>query len=194
MMGRVHWAMWGLFVLAAIIVCMGIVDRPLAEFAAAHRLHIRAIQFLIGIPGLLLAVALIVSVLGWALRLSWPTWRKVLLPCSKSIIWTGAAVELVLKRVFGRPGPISWLNHHDFAFHWFRGRTAEFQSMPSGEAAMLGATIGVLWVTLPRWRRVYLAIGGLEALGLVWFQWHFASDIIAGAAIGIVGAAMALRT
>jgi membrane-associated phospholipid phosphatase len=189
---RFRWATWVVVVLGTILFSIYIVDRPLAEFAAFHRLHIRGIKFLIGIPGLLLGAALVVPIVGRILRVPASGWWIVATACSSAILWTAAAVELVLKPVFGRSGPYSWLEQNEFAFHWLRGRATEFQSMPSGEAAVLTATLAVFWVTSPRWRWVYLLIGGLEAISLVWFNWHFASDVVAGAAIGAVGAALAV--
>lgn len=182
-----------LLVIGTILFFIALVDRPLAVFASAHRVHVRGLQFVIGIPGLLLGVALAVPIVGWIFRMSAPGWWGIVVPCSNAIIWTGAAVELVLKPVFGRTGPHSWLDHNQYAFHWLRGRIPQWQSMPSGEVAILGATFGVLWIVLPRWRWAYVLVGGIEALGLVWFQWHFASDVIAGAALGILGAALALK-
>lgn len=190
--GKIRWAMWAVAVLGAVLFCIHVVDRPLAEFAALHRIHVRGHKFLIGAPGLLLGVALVVPVVGLALRMSASGWWNVAAACGKAILWTAAAVELVLKPTFGRSGPYSWLEHNEFSFHWFAGRGAEWQSMPSGEAAVLATTLGVLWVMWPRGRLAYLLIGGLEAAGLVWFNWHFASDVIAGAAIGVVGAALAV--
>jgi len=189
---RLRWAAWTIVVLGAILFCIELVDRPLAEFAALHPVHVRGIKYLIGVPGLLLGLALVVPIVGRILRLSTSGWRGVAEPCGMAIVWTAAAVELVLKPIFGRSGPLSWLEHNQFAFHWFGGRTAELQSMPSGEAAILAAAIGVLWVALPRWRWAYLVIGGLEAVSLVWFNWHFASDVVAGAAVGALGAALAV--
>ena len=181
-------ALLTLLVIGTVLFFIALVDRPLAAFAAAHRVHVRGLQFVIGIPGLLLGVALAVPIVGWIFRMLAPGWRRIVVPCSSAIIWTGAAVELVLKPIFGRTGPFNWLDHNQYAFHWLRGRIPQWQSMPSGEAAILGATFGVLWIVLPRWRWAYVLVGGLEALGLVWFQWHFASDVIAGAAVGILGA------
>jgi hypothetical protein len=191
-MERFLWATWAVVVLGAVWLCIHVVDRPLAEFAAFNPVHIRGFHLLIGIPGLLLGVALVIPILRWMLRLPASRWWIVAMSCSSAILWTAAAVELVLKPFFGRSGPVSWLEQNESGFHWFQGRTAELRSMPSGEAAVLAAALGVLWVTLPRWRWAYFMIGGLEAVSLIWFSWHFASDVIAGAAIGVMGAALAL--
>lgn len=190
--GRFPWATWLVVAFGATLLCICVVDRPLAEFAATHRVHVRGIQFLIGMPGLLLGAALVVPVLRRTLRTSQDGWWKIVTPCSNAIVWTAAAVELALKPVLGRSGPFSWLEHNEFAFHWLAGRSVGLGSMPSGEAAILAAALGVLWVMLPGLRWAYLLIGGLEAVSLVWFNWHFASDVIAGAAIGAVGAILAL--
>jgi membrane-associated phospholipid phosphatase len=189
---RLLWATWAVVVLGTILFCILIVDRPLAKLADSHPVHAPGIGYLIGIPGLLLGAALVLPIVGRILRVSASGWWSVVMPFSMATVWTAAAVELVLKRFFGRSGPYSWLEHREFAFHWFAGRKAELASMPSGEAAVLAATLGVLWGTLPRWRLAYLVIGGLEAVGLIWLNWHFASDVVAGAAIGTVGAVVAV--
>ena len=185
-----RWAIWAIVVLGATLICMVVVDRPLAELAASHQLHLRGIQFVIGMPGLLLGLALIAPMLNQ--KMPNPALKHLILLCSQAIIWTAAAVELVLKRIFGRAGPYEWLGHGDFSFHWFRGSVRPWQSMPSGEAALLAAAIGVLWVALPRWRWFYIGVGVLEAVGLVWLNWHFMSDVVAGAGFGIVGAGLAV--
>ena len=188
---RLWWATWAVAIMVAILICIETVDRPLAEFAAILRVHVPGIRFLIGIPGLLLGAALVVPIVGRLPRVRAIGWWKIVAPCSTAIIWTAAVVELALKPVFGRTGPSSWMEHREFAFHWLAGRGAGLGSMPSGEAAILAATFGVLWIALPRWRWAYLMIGGLEAVSLVWFNWHFASDVIAGAAVGTLGAVLA---
>jgi membrane-associated phospholipid phosphatase len=191
-MNRLRYATWTLLVVAAVLFCIADIDRRLAEFAAVHLIHVRGLQFAIGLPGLLLGVALVVPIADLASPLALSKAWRALKPCSHAIIWTVVVVELVLKPLFGRSGPHSWLDNREFVFHWFRGHTPQWQSMPSGEAAILAATFGVLWVAWPRWRWVYILISCLEAVGLVWQNWHFASDVIAGAAIGAVGATLAV--
>ena len=188
----VRLALWAL-VVAAILFCIAIVDRPLADFVASHPTRIRGLRFVIGAPELLLGLALVAPIIGWKQRRSPVGWDTIAASCSISIVWTAVVVELVLKRVFGRSGPTSWTGHQEFAFHWLRGRQAELQSMPSGEAAILSAFFAVLWVLLPRWRWLYIFIGSVEAIGLIGLNWHFVSDVIAGVAIGVVGAGAALR-
>ena len=110
----------------------------------------------------------------------------------QAAIWTAVAVKLVLKPISaGLRRRAGWDNTNLPSTGW--RRTPAWQSMPPGEAAILGAAFGILWVLMPRWRWLYLAVGLLEALGLVWFQWHFASDVIAGSAIDILGAVLALK-
>lgn len=187
--------MWAALVLASVLFCIAIVDRPLADFAASHAFRIRGSRFVIGAPGLLLGVALVLPILSWRSHQKHPGVgrRNLASLCSISVLWTAAAVELVLKRVFGRLGPTSWLDYHKYGFHWLRGQKAALQSMPSGEMALLTAAIGIFWVIYPRWRWLYILILGAEGVGLIWLKWHFASDVIAGAAVGALGAVLALQ-
>ena len=186
-------AIWAGLVTGAVLICIVLVDRPLADFAASHPVRIPGMRFILGAPGLLVGLALIGPLANWRVLNAATGWRKVSLLCSSSVLWTAATVEFVLKPLFGRSGPVSWLQYHEFAFHWFQGRQAQLRSMPSGEAALLTAVLAILWVTYPRYRWVYALIGTAEAVALVWLSWHFASDVIAGAAVGALGAGLALR-
>lgn len=189
---HLKWLVYPAALVGAILVSIAGIDRPLAEFAASHPLRIHGLQRIVGLPGLLLGLALIVPFLNWKFISSAGSKRAASL-FSISVLWTAATVEFFLKRVFGRSAPSRWLDQHEFAFHWFRGRQADLESMPSGEGAVLVAALAVLWVTYPRFRLAYLIIGGAEAIGLVWLNWHFASDVIAGAAVGALGAVLAVR-
>lgn len=184
-----RWLMAGA-VLAAIPLCILFVDRPVTEFLVAHPLP--GLSRLVWLPRVFFLVALVTPF--FARTLAQPArWKKALLLLSISVLWSIAVVELFLKRLAGRLGPDAWLLDHQYGFHWFRGRFFRYQSFPSGEAALLMAAIGILWVLYPRWRWIYALAFLVEALALVTLQWHFISDVLAGGLIGACGAALAFR-
>jgi membrane-associated phospholipid phosphatase len=187
-----RWLMVGA-TLASIFLCIVAVDRPLTEFLTAHRLS--GLSVLVRLPRAFFLLALVVPI--FAGRLSpfgrLVTWKRALLLVSFSVLWSLAVVELVLKRLAGRLGPDAWLFRHQYGFHWFYGRSPRFQSFPSGEAALLAAVLGVLWVLYPRARWLYVVAFVVEAIALVTLRWHFMSDVLAGGLVGACGAALAFR-
>ena len=184
-----RWLMVGL-ALAAIPICILLVDRPLTDFLVSHPLP--GLSRVVWLPRLFFLTALLAPFLlltstpaasrGRALRL-----------LSFSALWSIALVELVLKRVTGRLGPLFWVRYHQYGFHWFAGRSPRFQSFPSGEATLLMAGIGILWLLYPKARWLYVALMLIESVALVTLQWHFLSDVIAGGLVGVSGAALAFR-
>lgn len=191
-MTNARWLMAGL-ALAAIPLFILVVDRPLTEFLAAHPLP--GLSFIVRLPRVFFLLALAAPF--FAKRLSSTArpaaWKRGLLLLSISVLWSMVVVELVLKRLAGRVGPDAWLDRHQYGFHWFAGRSVRFQSFPSGEAALLMATIGILWVLYPKARWLYVLAFLVEGVALVTLRWHFASDVLAGGVIGACGAALAFR-
>lgn len=184
-----RWVMAGL-ALAAIPLCILAVDRPLTDFLAAHPLP--GLAVVVRLPRLFFLAALVAPFFSRRLSGKVP-WQRAVLLLSISVLWSMAVVELVLKRVAGRLGPYAWLRYQQYGFHWFAGRSPRFQSFPSGEAALLMAAIGILWVLYPKARWLYALAFAVEALALVTLKWHFLSDVIAGGLVGACGAALAFR-
>lgn len=187
-----RWLVAGL-ALAAIPLSILLVDRPLTEFLVAHPLP--GLAFLVRLPRLFFLLALVAPFFAPQLsRTGDPaSWRRALLLISVSVLWSMAVVELLLKRIAGRLGPLFWIRDHAYGFHLFAGRSPRFQSFPSGEAALLMAVIGILWVIYPKARWLYVLAFMVESVALVTLEWHFLSDVIAGGLIGACGAALAFR-
>ena len=108
-------------------------------------------------------------------------------------------IKSVLKWAFGRAGPGIWIGdsqsliaNGDYGFHPFDcGET--FLSFPSGHAAATFAVISILWLSRPRWRLLYVLVGGVVCVALVGLNYHFVGDVIAGAMLGSVTGAFATR-
>ena len=79
-----------------------------------------------------------------------------------------------------------------YGFHPFHFGKA-YQSFPSGHAAAAFAVISILWLSRPRWRWLYAAVGGFVCVALVGLNYHFVGDVIAGAMLGSVTGVYATR-
>lgn len=98
----------------------------------------------------------------------------------------------LLKFIFGRTWPAtwihnnpSWLQNHVYGFHFFHGGKA-YASFPSGHTAIVFAMITVLWLGLPKWRWLCAVLGISIVAGLIGMYYHFVSDVIVGATLGIL--------
>jgi membrane-associated phospholipid phosphatase len=99
------------------------------------------------------------------------------------------AIKEQLKFAFGRAWPESWAGSNPsfirdgiYGFHPFHG--SGYNSFPSGHTATACAILAVLWVWYPKMRPILLVAGLLVAGGLVAANYHFLSDVIAGAFLG----------
>jgi len=115
--------------------------------------------------------------------------QTAILLCSVSLI-IAETIKGQLKFVFGRTWPETWhhnnvsfINDGTYGFHWFRGGET-YQSFPSGHMAAICAIATVLWIYFPRLRPIYLIVTLAVLVGLVGTNFHFLSDVIAGAFVG----------
>ncbi len=93
-------------------------------------------------------------------------------------------VKTALKFVFGRINTRYWLEHPGLTeFHWFDG-SEKFSGFPSGHMAVFTALAAAFWIFYPRYRRKYAGFLAVLALALMATDYHFLSDIIAGAYVG----------
>ncbi len=114
----------------------------------------------------------------------------VALLCSISLTMA-EAIKNQLKFIFGRTWPDTWFQNnpsfiHDgaYGFNLFHGGV-EYASFPSGHSAVTCAVISVLWIYYPKLRSIYLFVFLAVAIGLMGANYHFLSDIIAGAFVGV---------
>jgi membrane-associated phospholipid phosphatase len=104
----------------------------------------------------------------------------------------GTAVPLAfflkwpLKFTFGRLNPrILLASHMSDKFHWFQ-RGEHYDSFPSGHMLVFAALFTALWLFYPRYRSIFLWLALLLAVALVATNYHFVSDVIAGAYFGLL--------
>jgi membrane-associated phospholipid phosphatase len=170
-------------------------DRPIALLA--HRgpraSHGGIWAWLTQIPNPLIPLALIAFVvLGLRALLGRPlsNHQAVAFVCSLSVIVTETAKDQ-LKFLFGRTWPESWMGNNPsfirdgvYGFNILHGGGA-YQSFPSGHTAAACAVLSVLWIYYPRLKWLWVAGGLAVGAGLVGANYHFLSDVIAGAFLGV---------
>src|SRR4029077_6842650 len=174
----------------AVVACVIWFDRPIALLAYEWFGRHRAVQHLAGTPGFfgpLVVLGFAVLLVRWFLARRFGTIDIVANLC---IIALAIAEPLKgwLKFVFGRTWPAygqpSFIFEAAYGFHPFHGGP-DFESFPSGHSAAVCAVAVILWTYLPIIRAFCAATVAAILAALVAGDFHFLSDIIAGAFVGI---------
>lgn len=175
------------------------VDRPLASWVSVHLHDVGLFKSLTLLAEPLaplasagLAGAGLAAVAGWRPG----RWGRVAIACGLAVLVT-LAVKGQLKFAFGRTWPETWIDNNPswiangvFAFQPFHGGQG-WTSFPSGHTSLIAAPMAVLWWAVPRWRWLYATAVALVGIGLVGADYHWLSDVVAGAYLGAaVGTAM----
>ena|SRR5579863_6333031 len=185
-----YWLLALVLCTAAVGFCVAFVDRPLALFFDAHVRHTELWIWLdLALEPFLLAVAAALIFLfacgiwlisGRSLR----PWTEIPFLCSWSAI-AAVGSEIILKRVFGRGwADPTFIRDHLYGFRLLHGQP-HWDAFPSGTASVSVAILAVLWMLKPRWRAVGVAIVFLPAAAVVVMNYHWLSDVIAGAFLGV---------
>jgi membrane-associated phospholipid phosphatase len=134
--------------------------------------------------------------ISFAWRPSRP-WQRTLLAACVSLIVADQCRQS-LGDLCGRYWPETWHDNNPsligtgaYGFHPFETGD-DVGSFPSGHAARIAAFVGVFWLVYPRSRAFCLLIGVPLALSLIAMNYHFVSDILAGATLGAIVAAYAV--
>lgn len=190
---RVLWV--EAFVLTEIAAMIWL-DRPLADFfhkdgQALQPFFATAQDFGLGYPYLVLS-ALAFAFLRWGgewerLRPWAVRMRTAAYIPGFFFVAVGAAglAADLLKILIGRARPKLLFADGTYDFTWF-GLRADHWSFPSGHATTVAAAAAALWCLWPRPLWLYAAAAALVAISRVVTGQHFLSDVIAGAAIGVV--------
>jgi len=100
--------------------------------------------------------------------------------------------DTIIKRMIGRARPLVGGSLDPYLFSPFKW-TAEYASLPSGHATSAFAALVAFTVLWPRARSVFWIYALLIAASRVVLTAHFPSDVVAGAALGTVGALFVRR-
>ena len=180
---------------AAVVISFQWFDRPIASFAHTHlaRPNHGIFENLTHFPDPLIPLAVIALVVLGLRALtgkSLSNYQAAAFVCSLSVI-SGEEIKDQLKFIFGRTWPETWTQNNPsfirdgvYGFNFMHGGGA-YQSFPSGHMAASCAVISVLWICYPRLRALLAIAGFAVAVGLVGANYHFLSDVIAGAFVGV---------
>lgn len=191
-------------VLCAILVtlCYFLVDRPVAHFVFDHELNrFDVLRWLTYPPPYMEKLAPLVLI-ALLVRRAWgeyQRWELTLFAVCISLLLT-VEIERLLKPVFGRTWPKTWIGENPalipggvygfFPFRpWVWGETDWYDSFPSGHTARVLAIVAVVWIAAPWWRWACVLATVAIAVGLIGMDYHFVGDVIGGGFTGgIVGA------
>lgn len=95
-------------------------------------------------------------------------------------------VKSVLKYIFGKTNTREWLLRAEpYGFHWFHGGEG-YSGFPSGHMAVFTVLAAALWRFYPSYKPLYLLLTLILAFALITTNYHFLSDVIAGAYMGVI--------
>ena len=184
-------------IMGATLIIFGtyfLVDKPVAFYAYNHHInHYDILKWMTYIPTTLESIAPIVLVLIIVdlSRHSLSHFQKTLLAMIINLAVT-LQIKEGLKFIFGRYWPATWTNHnpsliqnHAYGFHLFHSGSA-YQSFPSGHTTIIFSVMSILWMVYPKWRWLATASCAAVIIGLLGMDYHFVSDIIAGATLGTI--------
>ena len=178
--------------LAAIVVCNYLIDAQAAliiqRVLYGNRYWVEATG---NIPDLLLPAVSCIALSGWMIYLI----RKrsgihdALTDLALVVSWSVPAsyiCKTILKFVFGRVNTRQWLLDPSlYGFHWFHG-AGFFNGFPSGHMVVFTTFAAALWRIYPRYRGLYAGVLLLLGVALIATNYHFVSDVVAGAVVGIM--------
>ncbi|VVD96374.1 phosphatase PAP2 family protein [Pandoraea terrigena] len=170
------------------------IDRPVVDFAHTHTQGTRWIQHVAALPSPLFVLAwptfaIVGAALVW--RRDLPAWA-VTLWLAAGAVGIGSVFKQGLKFAFGRTWPATWIHDNPsylrdgvFAFRWFGGDGAAYASFPSGHLTVMLAFATVLSLRHRALRWPCAVAVALTGFGQLAAAYHWTSDALAGAALGI---------
>ena len=118
---------------------------------------------------------------------------------SATSLLVAISLKNFLKIIFGRywtetftHNNLSLIKNDAYGFNFFHSGSA-YDSFPSGHSAVIFAVMTVLWVMYPRLRWLSILCCLTVIAGLLGCDFHFPSDIIAGAFVGVIAAFFVLH-
>lgn len=109
-----------------------------------------------------------------------------------AVISGGLSVQ-VLKHLFCRSRPLAERAGQFFVEFPCLGKGAGLISFPSGHSVTSFALAYVLSRAYPKWSAIFYGLATMVALSRIYLAKHFPSDVVAGAAIGMLAGSIVCR-
>lgn len=187
-------ALPALLLLAAVLLSIAFIDRPVARFFHASDPQLRAAFKFITQFGLGKGYIIVTALLFVAFRLGAAAARDARLAASLTrqahralylfvaVAGSGIVVDIA-KTIFGRARPKLLFADGTYGFFWGAAH-ADYWSFPSGHATTMGALAVGLFLLWPRGWPVYLVIALAVMASRIIITAHFPSDVLVGAVLG----------
>lgn len=166
-----------------------LLDHPIALLV--RRVAVQKQVLSQNLPDLLLSAVLVVTMLLWGCY-HYRNYRGIddtMTRFFRLAAWTvpwAYVLKSVLKPLFGRVNTRYWLDHQSEPdFIWFRGGDWH-NGFPSGHMAVFTAFMVSVWLFYPRLRPVCLVFMIVLGVALIATNYHFLSDVLAGALLGVL--------
>ena len=159
------------------------VDGPVARLFSESALYHDHKKYAVGSPPLLVTLGLIAILLIFWQRRRFHSARHTIILAAISAILALITNNTLLKPIFGRTSIdefLYWPSH--YGFYFFKGGWKN--NFPSGHMALVVAGLTVGWREFPGLRWMFAAAVAIAAFLLLLGEWHFVSDLIAGALWG----------
>lgn len=184
-----YWIKLTLLVIIAIIVSIKFLDTGMAErvmiiLKSIHTLHAATEN----IPDMLSYIVGGGTILMWIIYLYRFHEKKIdvkekFLRLAATALPVSYFVKMLLQFSFGRTSPRDWLIHHEPLvfkfFNYFGGG-----SFPSGHMTVFAAFGTAVILYFPKYKRLTTIILALLGFALIATDYHYLSDVIAGAYLG----------
>jgi membrane-associated phospholipid phosphatase len=197
-----HHLIYGIISVLAITICYHYVDRNASTFFS----HIRRtdfynvlfwMQYLSNLLEYLIPFVYLYLIL-MLLSKRFYYFEEFLFASANSLL-ISVSLKDFFKNIFGRYWTETFTNNNPsliqnnaYGFNFFHYGRA-YDSFPSGHSAVVFAVMTVLWVMYPRLRWLSALCCIMVVVGLLGCNFHFPSDIIAGAFIGVIVAYFVLH-
>ena len=176
------------------LVAIPWIDRPVVNFAHVHTQGIRWIEHIAELPSPLFVLAwptFAITGAGLIGRRRRPAWVATLW-LAAGAVGVGSVLKQGLKFVFGRTWPATWIHENPsylrdgvFQFRLFGGDGAAYASFPSGHLTVMLAFATVLALRHRTLRWPCAVAVALTGFGQIAAAYHWTSDALAGAALGM---------
>ena len=195
----ITWTASTLLLAPLLVLCVRYLDVPLANYVKNHLFaNPDWSQMTSDLPDLLLQVVLLTTFAALSLYLvrAKKGVYDATTRMAQLVTWaapTSYLVKSLLKFVFGRVNTRLWLQEPGlYGFHWFQRRQG-CDGFPSGHMVVIVTLLAALWRFHPKSRPVCLLVGLSLGVALIATDYHFLSDVIAGAYVGVVVEAIMFR-